>query len=88
MSKSEIQSWISTASTGDTPNGNGDQQLWQRDRVLADWPRSLEHAKNVLCREKTKFRIEFLRDEILSLAKHGGSDSVHFALWMLPDIRI
>jgi len=73
MSKSEIQSWISTASTGDTSNGNEDQQLWQRDRVLADWPRSLEYAQNVLCKEKTKVRTEFLHDEILSLAKHGGS---------------
>lgn len=73
MSKLEIQSWISTASTGDTSNGNGDQQPWQRDRVLADWPRSLEYAQNVLLNGKTKARTEFLRDEILSLAQHGGS---------------
>jgi len=74
MSKFEIQSWISTASTGDTPNGNRDQQIWQRDRVLADWPRSLEYAQNVLLNGKTKFRIEFLRVEILSLTQHGGSN--------------
>ena len=76
MSKLEIQSWVSTASTGDSSssNGNGDQQIWQRDRVLADWPRSLEYAQNVLLNGKTKARTEFLRDEILSLAQHGGSN--------------
>lgn len=74
MSKLEIQSWVSTASTGDSSNGNGDQQIWQRDRVLADWPRSLEYAQNVLLNGKTKARTEFLHDEILSLAQHGGSN--------------
>ncbi|KDR69874.1 hypothetical protein GALMADRAFT_913484 [Galerina marginata CBS 339.88] len=74
MSKSEIQSWIATASTGDVSNGNGDHaqdQVWQRDRVLSDWPRSLEYAQNLLLNQKTKARVAFLQDEILSLAKHG-----------------
>ncbi|KAF8161530.1 armadillo-type protein [Crassisporium funariophilum] len=73
MSKSEIQSWISSSNSGEPSNENGDQQpqLWQRDRVVSDWPKSLEYAQNVLLNDKTKARTKFLQDEILSLAKHG-----------------
>ncbi|KAF8959922.1 armadillo-type protein [Flammula alnicola] len=73
MSKSEIQSWISTTSIGEPSNGNGDyqEQAWQRDRVLSDWPRSLEYAQTLLLNEKTKGRKIFLQEELLSLAKHG-----------------
>lgn len=73
MSKSEIQSWLSSASTGTNENGDRDEQVWQRDRVLNDWPQSMEYAQKVLLTQKTKARIEFLQNEILSLAKHGGS---------------
>ncbi|KAF8911690.1 armadillo-type protein [Gymnopilus junonius] len=78
MSKSEIQSWIASASTGEsssfngTANGEeGEQETWQRDSVLADWPKSLEFAQHLLLTQKTKKRVAFLNEELLSLAKHG-----------------
>ena len=33
----------------------------------------MEYAQNVLLRDKTKARVHFLQDELLSLAKHGGA---------------
>ena len=70
MSASEIQSWISSSTN--EGEETGDQRVWQRDRVLNDWPRSLEYAQNLLLNGKTRSRIQFLQDEILSLAKLGG----------------
>ncbi|KAF8883249.1 armadillo-type protein [Infundibulicybe gibba] len=70
MSKSEIQSWLSTASTSDD-NDNGDRITWQRDRVLNDWPRAMQYAQDRLMDSKTKSRTQFLNEELLSLAKHG-----------------
>ncbi|KAF9479098.1 ARM repeat-containing protein [Pholiota conissans] len=73
MSKSEIQSWLSTTGGGESSNGSSEdqEQGWQRERVLSDWPRSVEYAQKILMKEKTKDRVSFLRDELLSLAKHG-----------------
>jgi hypothetical protein len=73
MSKSEIQSWLSSANTSDDGDFSDDGPSWQRDRVLNDWQKSMEYARNVLLRDKTKARIQFLQDELLSLAKHGGT---------------
>jgi hypothetical protein len=73
MSKSEIQSWLSSASTSDDGEFNGDRPSWQRDRVLNDWQKSMEYAQSVILRDKTKPRVQFLQDELLSLAKHGGT---------------
>lgn len=74
MSKSEIQSWLSAASPSaiDTNGEVPDPPSWQRDRVLSDWPRAMEHAQIALTSNKTKVRTQFLHDELLSLAKHGG----------------
>jgi hypothetical protein len=72
MSKSEIQSWLSSASMSDDGEFSGDRPSWQRDRVLNDWQNSMEYAQNVLLRDKAKARVQFLQDELLSLAKHGG----------------
>ena len=74
MSASEIQSWISSSINEEEI---GDQRVWQRDQVLNDWPRSLEYAQTFLLNGKTKSRIQFLQDEILSLAKHGGFYSIN-----------
>lgn len=72
MSKSEIQSWLSSASSSDE-NGEPPSVLsWQRDRVLNEWPQALEFAQNRLLASKTKVRVQFLQEELLSLAKHGG----------------
>lgn len=77
MSKSEIQSWLSSASTSGDVESTGDRRTWQRDRVLVDWERSLKYAQNELLGDKTKARIQFLEDELLSLAKHGGTYTFH-----------
>ncbi|KAK2463021.1 hypothetical protein APHAL10511_004676 [Amanita phalloides] len=71
MSKSEIESWVSsTAETGAEEEEEG-RASWNKDLVPRDWSKALEHAQNVLLVGKTKARIHFLRDELLSLAKHG-----------------
>ena len=84
MSSFEIQSWISSSTN--EGEENGDQRVWQRDKVLNDWPRSLEYARNFLLNGKTKSRIQFLQDEILSLAKHGGFYSIQ-SLYMCIAFR-
>ena len=33
----------------------------------------MEYAQNIILRDKTKTRVRFLQDELLSLAKHGGT---------------
>lgn len=71
MSKSEIQSWLNDTSSPTTATGE-DEVVWQRDRVLNDWEKSLEYAQDTLLRSQTKLRIQFLREELLSLAKHAG----------------
>ncbi|KAF9012742.1 armadillo-type protein [Cyathus striatus] len=73
MSKTEIQSWISSTRTGE--NGDADassgESVWQRDRVLSDWPNSMDYAQKTLLVSQTRIRVQFLRDELFSLAKHG-----------------
>ena len=78
MSKSEIQSWLNSTASPSSPGEESDEGLgWKRDRVLCDWEKSLEYAQDKLLRGKTKLRVEFLREELLSLAKHAGG-------WVLP----
>ena len=73
MSKSEIQSWLNSTASPSSPGEESDEGLgWKRDRVLCDWEKSLEYAQDKLLRGKTKLRVEFLREELLSLAKHAG----------------
>jgi hypothetical protein len=73
MSKSEIQSWISSSNIVTSPDDSGDGVSWQRDNVLNDWPRAIEFAQARLLTSKTRIRIQFLQEELLSLAKHGGT---------------
>ena len=72
MSKSEIQSWINNTASTASVDSSDENQVWQRDRVLNDWDRSLEYAQTQLLTNKTKVRVQFLREELLSLAKHAG----------------
>jgi len=74
MSNSEIQSWIASSDTSnEATNGDtGDGLSWQRDNVLSDWPRSMQYAHGRLLTSKTRVRIQFLQEELLSLASHGG----------------
>ncbi|RXW23690.1 hypothetical protein EST38_g2167 [Candolleomyces aberdarensis] len=71
MSKSEIQSWINNTANTESVDLGDENQVWQRDRVLNDWDRSLEYAQTQLLTNKTKVRVQFLREELLSLAKHA-----------------
>lgn len=74
MSSSEIQSWIASSNTSDDIT-NGDSQhetSWQRDSVLKDWTKAMDFAQRKLLTSKTKVRLQFLQDELLSLARHGG----------------
>ncbi|KAK7051190.1 translational activator of GCN4 [Paramarasmius palmivorus] len=70
MTKSDIHSWLSLTGAGDE-DGDGEGHVWQRDRILEDWPRALEFARNVLLESRTSIRTRFLHDELLHLAKHG-----------------
>lgn len=73
MSKSNIQSWItSTSARVDEDPSVQQENVWQRDRVPTDWPAAMEYAQKVLLNGKTKARIEFLRSDILMLARHAG----------------
>lgn len=82
MSKSEIQSWLSSASISDE-NGGFDQSLWRRDRVLDEWPAALQFAQSQLLTSKTRTRIRFLEEELLSLAQHGGELSLIISAEMM-----
>jgi len=81
MSKSEIQSWITSSNpSNDAANGDsGDGLSWQRDNVFSDWPRSMQYAQEKLLTSKTRIRIRFLQEELLSLARHGGEFAMQFA---------
>jgi hypothetical protein len=72
MSKYEIQSWLSSASSSEEDGEPLSSLSWQRDRVLTEWPRALEFAQNKLLAGENKVRVHFLQEELLSLAKHGG----------------
>jgi hypothetical protein len=73
MSKSEVQSWISSSASGDIENDDSEDGLsWQRENVFNDWPRSMKFAQGRLLTSKTRIRVQFLQEELLSLATHGG----------------
>jgi hypothetical protein len=55
-----------------TNGDSGDGFSWQRDNVLNDWSRSIEFAQGRLLTSKTRIRVQFLQEELLSLARHGG----------------
>lgn len=40
--------------------------------MLSDWPGFIEYAQTKLLVGKTKSRIQFLREELLTLARSGG----------------
>ena len=78
MSSSEIQSWIASSNTSNNINGgSGDSFTWQRDNVFHDWPRSIDFAQGMLLTSKTRVRVQFLQEELLSLARHGGEEPIN-----------
>ena len=65
--------------------------MWQKDRVLDDWERSVEYAQHVLVGGKTKLRVSFLQDELLSLAKHAGRSiicAIVFVVFTTEDLNL
>ncbi|KAG7441044.1 ARM repeat-containing protein [Guyanagaster necrorhizus] len=70
MSKSDIQSWLSSAST-ERDESESTGLPWQRDMVLKDWSTSMEHAQHRLLESKTSFRVRFLQEELLPLVRHA-----------------
>lgn len=78
MGKSDIQSWLASTSntTGDEDTTNGDASndgQWRREYVLTNWSKALEVARSQLLTSSTKIRTQFLKEELLVLAKHGGA---------------
>lgn len=73
MGTSEIESWIaSTSFTDDNDAHAGVYPEWRRELVLKDWPAALQAAQKRLLTSSTKMRQQFLRDELLYIAKFAG----------------
>ena len=83
MGKSDIQSWLASTSntTGYEDSTNGDANIggqWRRDYILTDWSKALEVARSRLLTSSTRVRTQFLKEELLVLAKHGGKSTYVF----------
>jgi len=76
MGDSEIQSWISSARASDENADSCDVFAWRTESIFRDWPLAMTYAQKRLLTSKTKPRIQFLREELLSLAKHGGKSTL------------
>lgn len=85
MGKTEIENWIASTANGsdeyDDPTRPGLPE-WHRETVLTDWTQALQVAQKRLLTSSTKSRIQFLKEEILFLAKHAGE----YVLY-LPSIK-
>ena len=75
MGRSEIESWIASTSdvSGDIDDSLSSGRGWRRENILTDWSGSMLAAQTSLFTSSTKARIQFLREELLVLAKHGGA---------------
>lgn len=78
MGKAEIESWISSSASSDPavdssgPGSSSGSSEWCREYVLTDWSRAQQIASTRLLSSSTKARIQFLVNELLVFAKHGG----------------
>ncbi|KAF9266994.1 ARM repeat-containing protein [Marasmius fiardii PR-910] len=72
MSKSAIESWLSSAGAGAVDSEPTSGYVWQRDNLLQDWEKAVDFARSVLLESRTSVRIRFLKEELFLLAKHGG----------------
>ena len=74
MGRSEIESWIASTSleSGDDEDSSGGPG-WRRENILTDWSGSMLPAQTKLFSSSTKARVQFLKEELLVLAKHGGA---------------
>jgi hypothetical protein len=72
MSSARTRSWVANLNVmGDVEHDVSDD-FWKRDQGFKEWVRTLEYAQRRISTSKTNFRIKFIRDEILSLVRHGG----------------
>ena len=75
MGKTEIESWVASTSSALSDLDSAEKSAipeWRRDDVLSDWPRAVELAQKQLLTSSTKRRVQFLREELLFIAKHVG----------------
>ena len=83
MGKAEVEAWIASTSSG---SGEYDESLrpglpeWHREAVLKDWAQALQVAQKRLLTSSTKSRVQFLKEELLFLAKHAGKSTMYFTL--------
>ena len=75
MGRSEIESWIAstTREYGDDEDAPTNGPEWRRENILKDWPGAMPAAQTRLYTSSTKARTQFLREELLVLANHGGT---------------
>ncbi|RDX47550.1 ARM repeat-containing protein [Lentinus brumalis] len=73
MGRSEIESWIASTAhvSGDDDEWTTSGSVWRRENILKDWPSAMRAAQTRLFTSSTKGRVQFLREELLVLAKHG-----------------
>ncbi|CAL1711997.1 unnamed protein product [Somion occarium] len=74
MGRAEIESWIaSTSSVSEEydDSAKSGPLEWRRELVLTDWDQALQLAQNRLLASSTKARIQFLKEELLFLARHA-----------------
>ena len=83
MGKAEVEAWIASTSSG---SGEYDESLrpglpeWHREAVLKDWAQALQVAQKRLLTSSTKSRVQFLKEELLFLAKHAGKSTMYLTL--------
>lgn len=73
MGKKDISSWASATEPLD--NGDdGESRIWQKGQAFTpeEWSRAAELARGKLLTSRTGVRIQFLKEELLPLAKNGG----------------
>jgi hypothetical protein len=75
----EIESWLQKAESNTRvpdemdAEGSGSGLTWHRGEALENWEGALKTAHRRLMDSSTRLRLEFLNEELLALAKHGGA---------------
>ena len=61
--------------------------VWQRERILDDWSKSLEYAQMTLMASKTSIRTRFILDDLLPFVKHKGTSPPHHVEHSCTELR-
>ena len=69
MGKADVEEWVlaSTVAPGDSDYTESD--VWNKDRVLADWSNGVQIIRTNLSSSSTKVRMEFLEGLVIPLVK-------------------